>query len=452
MRGPWWSVVALLVLMLAPGASRAESSVGSYAEAMSGCQAFQSAHDPGEYGYPGHSWKPCYAGPAYGGGYEVYADVEGASNHINGWQFPGTPPPSNPCTSLPSVSMFFDGKVLAGYSFTQNAKDTNGGTVQCAMTFTPTGAPVWNQWSGIWQTYGRVTPSGNMATGSGVTDGNGGQVQGVPLPDSYQNQPNPPAICDTASCYNVATDQYCASSGGSQYCVSGSTARSSPGGCNGSAVVLCGGSPSPPLPSTSQVPDPATQIVGQSNATQADPNTGATLPVVVNVYKGSQATGDVTNGQTGSDSGPAPASSSPSTGSASGGQDCNSPPICSGDAPTCAVVSQTWLSRCKPDWYDKNGDGTPDWVSNGLDSVGPSVPDTPVGSVVTTDTSGTSAIDESGWAGNTCPQLPSLTLFGKEMTYGDQSLFCSWLATLRPIFLLFCGFIAARILASGGKS
>lgn len=368
-----------------------------------------------------------------------------------GWPFDGVAPASNPCTGIATTHIYLDGKVTNGFTFTQNATNGLGATVQCAMRASVSGAPVWNPWSGKWQTYATMTPTGDPVDTAGVKDATGAPSD-VGNPSDFANQPTTPSICDGGSCYNAATDQYCASSGGTQYCLSGATARTSTGGCSGSSAVLCGGSPSAPLPPPSKVPDPPTAIVAQSKATQADPNTGATLPVVVNIYKAPDAAGPVTNGQTASDSGPAPASSTASKGTASGGQDCNSPPICSGDAPTCAVVSQTWLSRCKPDWYDKNGDGTPDWVAQGLDNVAPNVPDTPLGSVVSTDTTGTSAIDESGWAGNTCPQLPSLTLFGKEITYGDQSLFCQWLATLRPIFLLFCGFIAARILASGGKS
>lgn len=360
--------------------------------------------------------------------------------------------PDNPCGTLPHVSLYVDGKMLAGYTFPQNAVDPNtGATVQCAMTFTPSGAPIFNPYSGKWQTYGSAAPSGNLASGSGVKDGQGGDVPAVAPPSDFTDTPSPPSVCDSASCYNPASDQYCASSGGAQYCVSGGTARSSAGGCSGSSVVLCGGSPTPPLPPPSKVPDPPTQIVGQSKATQANPTTGATLPVVVNVYKPPDTAGSVSNGQTSGDSGPAPASSSPSNGSASGGQDCNSPPICSGDAPTCAVVSQSWLQRCGTSKADADGDGMPDWVTKGLDDVGPPVGDTPVGSVVKTETTDTSVIDESGWAGNTCPQLPTITLLGHDVTFGDQALFCQWLAVLRGVFLLICAFISARILA-GSKS
>jgi hypothetical protein len=92
-------------------------------------------------------------------------------------------------------------------------------------------------------------------------------------------------------------------------------------------------------------------------------------------------------------------------------------------------------------------------VGKGSDLYKPDQPaDVPINSVVSTETATLDGIDSSGWAGNTCPQLPNLSFFDREITYGDQALFCDWLAKLRPIFLLVCGFVAMRILASGGKS
>jgi hypothetical protein len=117
------------------------------------------------------------------------------------------------------------------------------------------------------------------------------------------------------------------------------------------------------------------------------------------------------------------------------------------------VVSQQWLTRCKPDWYDKDGDGEPDWVGRGMDLPGVGVPD-PVDptSVVSSDDVSVDGLDDSGWAGNQCPVLPKFELFGQEISYGDQDTWCNFLAVLRPIFLLVAAFVAVRILASGGKA
>jgi hypothetical protein len=185
---------------------------------------------------------------------------------------------------------------------------------------------------------------------------------------------------------------------------------------------------------------------------------GTNYNLIVNNYGTGNA--PTSSGQQPGDDGPAPASSSPSPGddkdkgSASGGQDCNTPPVCQGDAPTCMVVSQQWLTRCKPDWYDKDGDGEPDWVGKGMDLPGVGVPDPvdPTSVVSSDDGASVGSIDQSSWAGTTCPQLPDLELFGKSITYGDQAMFCDWLAKLRAVFLLVGAFVAARILASGGKS
>jgi hypothetical protein len=117
------------------------------------------------------------------------------------------------------------------------------------------------------------------------------------------------------------------------------------------------------------------------------------------------------------------------------------------------VVSQQWLTRCKPDWYDKDGDGEPDWVGKGLDLPGVSDPDqVDPTSVVSSEDVSTDGLDDSGWAGNQCPVLPKFEFFGQEVSYGDQDTWCNFLAVLRPIFLLVAAFVSVRILASGGKS
>ncbi|WP_239950045.1 hypothetical protein [Dyella terrae] len=77
----------------------------------------------------------------------------------------------------------------------------------------------------------------------------------------------------------------------------------------------------------------------------ADPTTGANANQTVNVYAG--AGGTVSSGQKTGDIGPAPSSSAGGNGgSVNGGQDCNTPPACSGDAVNCGIVRQQWYSMC----------------------------------------------------------------------------------------------------------
>lgn len=400
--------------------------------------------------------------------------------NYNEYYYLGAYVPVNPCTSsnVPSGSGQFPGRILAGYSWCKSGvQDPNpgGGTVSCSMSFAPSGPPTRNQW-GSWSTPGTLSASGSTCDGTGGGGHNNwknasGQPAGDPIPPSPDVDPpkNPaPKTCGGGSCYDPTNDNFCAVADGVQVCVPGGPARGDngganagtpngnpPGACSSSAsATVCAGSPTAPLPPVANVPDPPTQVVSNDTYTQANPVTGSPIVVHTTTYNSgnaSSAASGPSSGQQSGDSGPASSSSSPSPGSASGGGDCGSPPVCSGDAPTCMVVTQSWLQRCGTSKSDADGDGMPDWVTKGLDGVGPPVADTPVGSVVKTETTNSSVIDESGWAGNTCPQLPTLTLLGNEMTFGDQTLFCKWLSVLRGVFLLICAFISARILA-GSKS
>lgn len=364
--------------------------------------------------------------------------------------------PSNPCSSLAGVSMFLDGKVSNAFTFTQTATDSNGASVQCAMTATVAGAPVWNQWSQKWQTYAHLTPTGNPVDAAGVKDGSGAPVTDVMNPSVYADQATTPSVCDGGSCYNPGTDQYCASAGGSQYCLAGATARDSVGGCSGSAAVLCGGSPSPPLPPPSKVSDPATQIDGTSHVTQADPSTGATLPVVVNIYSGNATAGPVTSGQTSSDSGPAPASSTASPSSYAGGGDCNSPPVCTGDAVMCGISRQQWLTMCSAkasaDQAHKDlvGDGSSPSINTTHSASDVWTDGTHTGDPVA-DAANQGSYDSTGLGFATQCPLVDLTVplwEGREVTvpFSKGCVVGQWISA---IVLAFAAFAAAKITAGG---
>lgn len=287
-----------------------------------------------------------------------------------------------------------------------------------------------------------------------------------------------PRVCASGVCYDPNSDEYCyaESDGLAKTCVSGATARGEgtapgdtpSGGCaSGANSAICAGNPPPlpPRPPESPISDPASEINSSDRFSNSKASSGGGTPVRssvdVNVYgSGNVAT---TSGQGPGDRGPASASSSGGApggggddeegrGSMSGGGTCGSPPVCTGDAPTCGVVTQTWLLRCGTSKGDANGDGQPDWTEVGEgDGSGYEVTDTPVDAVFKSEVVDGSKIDQTSWAGNTCPQLPTVEVFGRPWSM-DQGYFCDWLAMLRPIFLLVAGFVAVRITASGGKA
>lgn len=441
----------LLASVYSPRAAAA--NYPAWADAWAACQSSQAAWTAQNPMPPGNYWAECHtmASPAKLVLLQ-YRAVSTGWGTLASFNYDGPVPPANPCTAAYTPQRIYnEGKITQGASICGRATDAfSGGTVQCALTFTPISPPTQNQNSGGWETYGTLAPSGNVCGGTEGDpwkDGNGGAMNPAPpvptLPAT--DVPAPPQICGGGSCYDAKNDKYCASSGGAQFCVSGATARSAAGGCVSSGdATICAGSPNapkPPAPPASPITDPPTQIKAQDNTTQADKVTGTPQNVSTTVY--AQPSAPVDSGQKPGDKGPpAKDPAEPEKASASGGQDCNTPPICTGDAPTCMVVSQVWLDRCKgdPDWTKiKPGDG--DQYATG---------ETSAGEVMSTETVDASKIDQTSWAGNSCPQLPTVMVFGKPWSM-DQGYFCESLDVFRNIFIFVCGFIAVCIVAVGGK-
>lgn len=445
------ALLALLVVCV-PAAHAQGGNYTTQSEALAGCQAYAQAWN-NQYYNPANgdamtcvnlNWTPP------GGGYGVRAYGSAQPGYWT-WSQDTT---SNPCANLSNTSIFVSGKVTAGFSFPETTTDpATGAQVQCGMTATPTGAPVWNPYSQIWQTYVSLKASGNLASGNQVTDGTG-NATGIPVPSDFTNQFTTPSVCGTDSCYNPASDQYCASSGGAQFCVSGATARSTTGGCSGTDSVACGGSPTAPLPSSSQIPDPATQVTGSDKYTQADPATGATLPVVVNIYRGSTSTSNPSSGQQAGDSGPASSSSSPSTGSYSGGGDCNTPPVCSGDAATCGAARTQWATTCQVH-KDLAGTGVP----SDLDSLKTQYSQSDAWSSVDTSQDSTvggqanqGVYDQSGlgWS-RSCPLTDwhiDMGIVGSfDVPLADKCYVGDWIRDL----VIGMGLFVAAIITAGGK-
>lgn len=422
--------------------------------------------------------------------------------------------------NINNVRSSWGGKLLNGFSICVNNVPPNGdGVVSCKVNLTPVGAPALNPNYGVWETVVSATSAGALCSDGKTADGTVYDGTGKPASDVPKGPPVPkpseaPKICGGGSCYDPNTDQYCAVSGGQQICVPGSSGRgtsgssgsgqggsgSGSGACvSGLSTTVCAGpapqgAPKPPPPPDSPISDPPSEIHSSTNTTQANPNTGANVTVNTNVY--TTPGNSVSSGAKPGDSTPKPnqncITDSNGTkkcapdgdpgdaycvtledgtkhcvpkndkGTASGGQTCDTPAICSGDAPTCMVVTQSWLLRCGKSVSDKNGNGQPDWTEvSDADSSNYKVDSTGRGEVVNDGSGSPSSVpggpagvgdlDQSGFAGNTCPALPSFEVFGQTISFGND-LFCRWLEQIRAIILLVAAFISARIIASGGKS
>jgi hypothetical protein len=141
--------------------------------------------------------------------------------------------------------------------------------------------------------------------------------------------------------------------------------------------------------------------------------------------------------------------------SASGGGTCASRPSCTGDAVQCAILVQTWLSRCESsDGADgeggDSGDGI-DWdAATGFTLTPSDGPLTdPADQVIPdegdTDLSGfLSGLTSTSGPSGSCPSPYALPL-----TSGSQSFewtgVCSFATTIRPLVLLLFALVAVRI-------
>lgn len=173
--------------------------------------------------------------------------------------------------------------------------------------------------------------------------------------------PIPPVItklCGGSSCVDTNLGQACAGvEGGGQVCVPLNTHGNGAGpACGGNeSMALCAGNP-PPAPPNPPISDPPTQIAGTDKFTH-DPGGGQPqTTTTVNNYNNSGSppsngagsgpdTSKPPAGELGGDPAPSGSTAGPA-GSFGGGGDCNSPPVCTGDAVMCGVAKQQWLTMC----------------------------------------------------------------------------------------------------------
>lgn len=171
---------------------------------------------------------------------------------------------------------------------------------------------------------------------------------------------------------------------------------------------------------------------------------------------------------------------------ASGGGDCKTPPIVTGDAILGMVATQAWATRCAVEAGntvkvtgdvgdckspftvqgtdanavklramraqicngDKDGDGQPDWTKPDGSEPGDGETDQDGSKEVKSKTFGVDMLDSSGFIGSgSCPQLGVLD-FGQFGTFSldSEPWFCQMVALMRGVLLLVGAFVALRIL------
>ncbi|MHA6203502.1 virulence factor TspB C-terminal domain-related protein [Dyella soli] len=340
--------------------------------------------------------------------------------------------PPNQCSTAAPVSGAFSGQLAQGAPMCGGQPDGSG----CAMTFTPDSPSFMNRAGTMWATHGTYRPSGSQCTPGAVGQGN------APPPAAA-----PARSCGGGSCYDSANKQFCAVDGsGAQVCVPGSAAASSNGACvSSSSATVCAGTPNapaPPAPPASPISDPPTQVQSSDKYTTSSPSTG-TQTTTVNSYSPGQG---LQSGKQSSDDGPASSSTAPSKpGTYGGGADCNSPPMCTGDAVMCGIARQEWYAMCSAkagtDQLHKDlaGDGsTPPQggTHTGTDLNGGSV-----------DTGDTSQLDASGFGWGTACPFNDLTIQigGTTQTISFQPV-CDYGVYMRGFVLLLAAFTCAGIL------
>jgi hypothetical protein len=397
-------------------------------------------------------WK--YDNAAYG-----YTNWANFSNYSCPYAAP------SPCTGMASASIYLDGQVYQGSgSCVRGPVQSDGSQAMCGLAVQPVSAPVFNPNRNLWETYVATSPTGSICSlgapsaGGKVVGPSTLPAQPVPpvIPDPVPaTNTAPPSVCTTASCYDSKSDQYCGSSGGAQFCVSGSSARGGAGACaSGTDATMCAGSPTAPTPAAANVPDPPTAIKSSDKFTQKDPVTGATIPVNVVVFS---QTGTPTNGAKTGDSVPAPASTSPTPATTAksygGGTDCKTPPACSGDAVMCGAARTQWATTCQVH-KDLAGDTAPPRTAAQLASGSPYNqaslwPDAAPSNNPVADAANAGNYDQSGFAGGGAGECPmhdiAVPLWAGKTFDLPLSKGCTPLGWLRYLVIGFALFQAAKV-------
>lgn len=222
-----------------------------------------------------------------------------------------------------------------------------------------------------------------------------------------------------------------------------------------------------PVRAVTNVNNQTINTVTQNYQTTHGTNAGGSAP-----NKGESASGD----GSGKDEG---------EGSASGGGDCKTPPITSGDPVLGMVATQAWHTRCAVEAGnaakvtgdvadckqpftvegtnanaiklramraqlcngDKNGNGRPDWTeTNGTETPEPGEGEEEPG--VLSKFINTDALDGGGFLGGSgsCPAMGTVDLHFVQVDLSNASWWCPFVSMCRAILLLMGAYIAIRLL------
>jgi len=206
------------------------------------------------------------------------------------------------------------------------------------------------------------------------------------------------------------------------------------------------------MPGNPPIADAPTAIRSSDNyQQQQNAPTGAVLPVVVNVYTPSPAS-PIESGQQTGDAGPAPASSAPGAPeSASGGGDCNTPPIVNGSPALAQVAFQTWKTRCALEANNSTGGvvgGLGDLYTPSTDTVSSVVGEFKAGVAASPVVASVPSFFSVGSVGGSCPvwTVPeSDWLPAQTFDFYCKPELADLLDMARFVLLIGCAYVAWRI-------
>lgn len=274
----------------------------------------------------------------------------------------------------------------------------------------------------------------------------------------------------------------CAESSGQEYCFAGSGQQC--GYLNSEYVclthvdaddcvtyasgqTLCGAlAGTPPAPSTPADPfikaEPDLEITGQTPTGQEpkyDVYTAATTAAAASTAAGATGAGGSasTPPPTGSGSvggsdtdgdGYADGEDEETAGTASGGEDCVTPPACEGDAIQCAILKAQWLDRCDWDVPQSEIDSVMDAIIFNRGAAG----DGGFGSGSTEgETVDVSTLDASGYgSAGACPQPLGITVMGANISLDIWTGACDMAVTFAPFVMLMGYLMAGLLFVRGG--
>lgn len=296
-----------------------------------------------------------------------------------------------------------------------------------------------------------VTYTGTTATGTATATSGNNCVSGGGVTACVQSTGPNAGQCGTFNgdqvCPSAMPDNSCVfySSGGSACTVSGTTVASGAPTAAGGGAAGVTGTVTPATPSSggdancaatkcttdtnyyssSTVAGSPTGVTGQSGGQNASSGSGSGA----GDGKGNKGT-ECGNGTTSDGAGGC------ASDSLSGGVDCSSPPVCSGDPIQCDIDAQAFRERCPG--APSSGD-----IAGALGQYG-SVENP--GAPHSVDVTGSITTSHFGDTGTSCPAPLVLNIMGQSVTLDPWTKFCSWMQLIQPLVLLFATLAAGRVL------